>query len=232
MNLIVNVNESWGIGKDGELLCRIPQDMNFFKTKTIGNTIIYGRKTLDSFPGGKPLPGRKNIVVTSDFSHISNECGFGAHYFGLIGDMIIKNITKDGTIGSSVALIRDQVTSNFKEEYTNPSEKTVMFVTKGIIETITLAEMLEIDTRKVFICGGESIYRQFLPFCEYAYVTKNDCKKEADSFFPNLDELNNWEKMSEGNEYCYHSNDGDVNYKMMCIYRNNDILDFHYNRKV
>ena len=64
MNQIVNVNLSWGIGKDGDLLCHIPEDMHFFKEMTMGKTVIMGRKTLESFPGGKPLKGRKNIVLT------------------------------------------------------------------------------------------------------------------------------------------------------------------------
>ena len=64
MNQIVNVNLSWGIGKDGDLLCHIPEDMRFFKDMTMGKTVVMGRKTLESFPGGKPLKGRKNIVLT------------------------------------------------------------------------------------------------------------------------------------------------------------------------
>lgn len=64
MNQIVNVNLSWGIGKGGDLLCHIPEDMRFFKEMTMGKTVVMGRKTLESFPGGKPLKGRKNIVLT------------------------------------------------------------------------------------------------------------------------------------------------------------------------
>lgn len=70
MKMIAAVSKSWGIGKEGELLFRIPADMKFFREKTTGAAVLMGRKTLDSFPGGKPLKNRVNIVLTKnkDFS--------------------------------------------------------------------------------------------------------------------------------------------------------------------
>lgn len=64
MKLIVAADTNWAIGKDNGLLERISDDMKFFAGKTTGNVIIVGRKTLESFPGGKPLPRRVNIVIT------------------------------------------------------------------------------------------------------------------------------------------------------------------------
>lgn len=64
MNLIVNVSNDWAIGNNNNLLFHLSSDMKFFKEKTTGNVIVMGRKTLDSFPGGKPLPNRVNIVLT------------------------------------------------------------------------------------------------------------------------------------------------------------------------
>lgn len=66
MKTIVVVDENWAIGKDGGLLVHLPKDLNYFKEKTLGKTIVIGRATLQSFPGGKPLPGRKTIVLTRD----------------------------------------------------------------------------------------------------------------------------------------------------------------------
>lgn len=66
MKMIVAVDENWGIGKDGKLLCHISEDLKYFKKKTTGKVIIMGRKTLESLPGGKPLPDRVNIVLTKD----------------------------------------------------------------------------------------------------------------------------------------------------------------------
>ena len=66
MNLIACVDEEWGIGYKNELLVRIPSDQKFFRTTTTGKVVVMGRKTLDSFPGQKPLKNRTNIVITSN----------------------------------------------------------------------------------------------------------------------------------------------------------------------
>lgn len=68
MILIAAASQNWGIGKDGKLLFSIPSDMKFFRETTSGAAVIMGRKTLDSFPGGKPLKNRVNIVLTNDKS--------------------------------------------------------------------------------------------------------------------------------------------------------------------
>jgi dihydrofolate reductase len=61
---IVAVDKNWGIGKDGKLPWKIPGEQKFFKQTTMGGVVIMGRKTLDSLPGGKPLKGRRNIIIT------------------------------------------------------------------------------------------------------------------------------------------------------------------------
>ena len=66
MNLIVAVDRNWAIGKDNKLLVSIPDDMKFFRETTTGKVVVMGRKTLESFPGGKPLKNRVNIVLTHD----------------------------------------------------------------------------------------------------------------------------------------------------------------------
>ena len=66
MDLIVAVDEKWGIGKDGDLLQRISADMKYFRQMTTGNVLVMGRKTLESFPNKKPLPNRVNIVLTTN----------------------------------------------------------------------------------------------------------------------------------------------------------------------
>lgn len=64
MQLIAAADRRWGIGKEGKLLVSIPADMKFFQTTTTGHTVIMGRKTLESFPGKKPLKMRRNIVLS------------------------------------------------------------------------------------------------------------------------------------------------------------------------
>ena len=65
MNAIVAVDRKWAIGRDNQLLFTFPGDMKRFRAITTGGTVLLGRKTLESFPGGRPLPNRRNIVLTS-----------------------------------------------------------------------------------------------------------------------------------------------------------------------
>lgn len=66
MNAIVNISPDWGIGSENRLLVRIRADMRRFRALTLNNTVIFGRKTLETFPNGDPLPQRNNIVLTHD----------------------------------------------------------------------------------------------------------------------------------------------------------------------
>ena len=66
MNVIVAVDENWGIGKDGDQLVYLTQDLKRFKALTTGHPVILGRKTLATFPGGRPLKGRRNLILSRD----------------------------------------------------------------------------------------------------------------------------------------------------------------------
>ncbi|PKM76726.1 MAG: dihydrofolate reductase [Firmicutes bacterium HGW-Firmicutes-15] len=66
MKAIVAVDLNWGIGCKGKLLERIPDDMKFFKQKTVGKIVLMGRETFVSLPGGEPLKDRLNIVLCED----------------------------------------------------------------------------------------------------------------------------------------------------------------------
>ena len=66
MNLIVEVENKWARGYKNDLLISKHDDMKFFRETTTGNVIIMGRKTLNSFPNGRPLKNRVNIVITKD----------------------------------------------------------------------------------------------------------------------------------------------------------------------
>lgn len=66
-----------------------------------------------------------------------------------------------------------------------------------------LEELKKFDTEDVYIIGGESIYRQMLPYCDVAHVTKIDHKYEADTYFPNLDNDPEWEITADSDEQTY-----------------------------
>lgn len=70
MRMIVAVDRNWGIGYRGELLARVRADMRRFASLTTGGVVILGSKTLATFPGGRPLKNRTNIILSrrEDFS--------------------------------------------------------------------------------------------------------------------------------------------------------------------
>lgn len=69
MNLIASADNNWAIGYQGSLLASIRADLQNFKKLTTGKVVVLGRKTLDTFPSGRPLPNRRNIVLTRDKSY-------------------------------------------------------------------------------------------------------------------------------------------------------------------
>ena len=149
MNCIVAVDENWAIGYKNELLVRIPADQKFFRQETTGKVVVLGRKTLETFPQGRPLPNRLNIIVST------------------------------------------------KKDY----EVKDAIVVHSIEEL--LEELKKYDTNDVYIIGGDSIYKQMLPYCDTAHVTKIDHVYEADTHFPNLDETDEWEITADSDEQVY-----------------------------
>ena len=63
MKAIVAVDKKWGIGKKNDLLFSLPADMAYFREKTLNKVVVMGSNTLKSFPGGKPLKNRTNVVL-------------------------------------------------------------------------------------------------------------------------------------------------------------------------
>ncbi len=149
MDLIVAVDNNWAIGNKGDLLVSIPADHKFFRTVTMGNVVVLGRKTLAGFPNQQPLKGRDNIILSKDPEYK----------------------VKDATVVHSI----DEL----------------------------LEELKKYKDREIFVIGGGTIYEQLLPYCKYAHVTKIDYKYEADTYFPNLDELDNWRLVGDSEEQTY-----------------------------
>lgn len=67
ISLVVALNSDYVIGTENKLPWHIPEDLAYFKQVTLGKPIIMGRKTFESI--GRALPGRKNIVISNNFSH-------------------------------------------------------------------------------------------------------------------------------------------------------------------
>lgn len=103
MNLLVAVDKNWAIGNNGKLLEHIKGDLINFKNKTTGKVIVVGRETLGTFPSGKPLANRINIVLSRDLN-FNIEDGIAAHsieeLLELIKDYSIEDVFVVG--GSSI----------------------------------------------------------------------------------------------------------------------------------
>ena len=157
MELIVAVYDDWGIGKDGTQPIALSADRKFFRETTRGAMVIVGRRTIEDFPGKKPLPGRVNVALTRSAAEIP---GF--------------------TVCNS------------------PEE----------------ADKLAKAAERAMVIGGGSIYRQMLPFCDTAYITKVHCTPESDTFFPDLDADPAWklERILQSGE------ENGVSFDM-CLYR-------------
>ena len=81
------------------------------------------------------------------------------------------------------------------------------FKVKGAIVCHSVEEVLEelknYADEDVYVVGGESIYRQFLPYCNVAHVTKIDYEYQVDRYFPNLDEMEDWVITADSDEQTY-----------------------------
>lgn len=84
MNVIVMVDENWGIGKDSDQLVYIAPDLKRFQALTKGHPILLGRKTLATFPGGKPLKYRRNLILSTKEGYVVE----GAEVFPTVEDVL------------------------------------------------------------------------------------------------------------------------------------------------
>ena len=81
ISLVVAVSDNNAIGRGGDLLWRLPKDMQFFKTVTMGHHVLMGRKTYESIPPKfRPLPGRRNIVLTRNPSFLASGAEIAADF--------------------------------------------------------------------------------------------------------------------------------------------------------
>lgn len=137
MELIAAVYEDWGIGKDGTQPIALSADRKFFRETTRGAMVIVGRRTVEDFPGQKPLPGRVNVLLTRS----------GKTYPGFT---------------------------------VCPSPEAAMALSQ--------------QAERTMVIGGGSVYRQMLPYCDKAYITKVHALPQSDTYLPNLDEDSAWKQ--------------------------------------
>ena len=191
MKAIVNVNRDWAIGRNGDLLVYIPEDMKYFRKTTAGAVVVMGRKTLESFPGGRPLKNRVNIVLTRDETRIPEASKEAA-------DAYLSLPTADEFL---------QLMKRRAEALSAGTDPGTVLITVPSETALTelLGQTGQTDGTgfpDVYVIGGASIYRKLLPHCDTCLVTINDYKpeqgREADSWFPDLDAMAEWERTEEG----------------------------------
>ena len=159
MNLLVAVDNNWGIGCENNLLFHIREDMQRFKLLTTGKVVVMGHNTLRSFKGGRPLPNRVNVVLSGD---------------------------------TGLEIPGAEVCNSIPE----------------------LTEALRFyPPEDIFVIGGEAVYTQLLDYCNRAYVTRINATAQADTFFPNLDDMENWRLNWESSI----KQDGEIFFKF-CVY--------------
>ncbi len=106
MRAIVAVDENWNIGSNGDLLVHLSGDLQFFKEQTTGKTVVMGRKTYESLKNQKPLPNRKNIVLTK------NPQGFLAKYAQQIASCPSATVMAVANEDQMFRAIEDEVQSD------------------------------------------------------------------------------------------------------------------------
>jgi dihydrofolate reductase len=132
--LVAGVARNGAIGRDNQLLWRLPEDLKHFREVTMGAPVIMGRRTWESLPERfRPLPGRHNIVL-------SRSGGFRA-------------------VGASVAATLDDALALARRDH----------------------------PARVFVIGGEQVYRDALPLADELELTEVERDFEGDAFFPPFD---------------------------------------------
>ena len=149
MNIIVAVDKNWAIVYQNKLLNSIPEDMKFFRETTTGHVVVMGRKTLESFPNGRPLKNRTNVVITR------------------------------------------------RQDYEVPGAVVVHSVEEA------LEYLKRFKSEDIYVIGGASIYEQMLPYCDVAHVTVMDYAYQADTWFPNLDKMEDFVVAADSEEKTY-----------------------------
>ncbi len=156
MDAIVAVYSDWGIGAGGTQPVVLKADRQHFVELTRGRTVIVGRRTLADFPGGRPLRGRRNIVLT-----------------------------RGGTAIDGAELAH------------------------------SAAEAYEMSGADAMVLGGQSVFRDMMPYIDRVFVTKINCRPCSDSFFENLDVSSDW-RITDQSEAL---REGDIEYSFICYER-------------
>ena len=148
-----------------------------------------------------------NIIVAAD-----KNWGIGKDNKLLVSIPADMKFFRETTTGNVVVMGRKTLESfpgglPLKRRTNIVLTKDVNYQVKDAVLVHSVEELLEelkkYDSENVYVIGGDSVYRQLLPYCDIAHVTKIDYAYEADSYFPNLDEDPQWEVTASSEEQTY-----------------------------
>ncbi len=177
LSMIVATGLNGEIGLENKLLWHIKEDLQFFKQKTLHHFIVMGRKTFESI--GKPLPSRTTFVLTKN----EQACQ-------------IESIQAEKKKIEQMALQLSSIGNN--EEIDSSFFQGVIYITDplDLFDAILSLEDYRQEDFEVFICGGEYIYKEYLPYVQTIYKTQVNYSGKADAYFPPLLEPE-WSMVSE-----------------------------------
>lgn len=175
ISIICAMDSKRGIGKNNDLLFKIPEDMKRFRSLTRGRPVIMGRRTFDSLRMPKGLPNRTNIIVTRDRN------------YKIEGAVVVYSLEE--------AL--EECSKYYVVSSTNDGRDKTIHNTKYLIHTTHTA-----DENEIFILGGGQIFKEALEknLVDKLYLTLVEGDFGADTFFPQYKELGFKVKKKEGRQ--------------------------------
>ena len=172
--IIVAMTKNNLIGNKNDLPWHLPEDLKLFKQTTMGNIVIMGRKTFESI--GKPLPGRKNFVISASLFEGKSENSSCA------ADAADAAENSDCNKNYESKIYENKIYENGKVYYF-PS----------LASAFKAAAFAEGNP---FIIGGASVYKQALPFVKTLYISLIKKNYDGDTYFPQFN-LAEWELVEE-----------------------------------
>src|SRR3989344_4876371 len=168
ISLIAALSENRAIGKENQLIWKIPEDLKRFRKITFGHPVIMGRKTFDSI--GRILPNRLNIVISRDPS-------FARRPLAKLKpeeELVVVRSLEDATSAARGNVILSEA--------------------KNLDPSVSPLSQDDNVEKEVFIIGGGQIFEQAIKIADKLYLTIIEKEVEGDTFFP---DYSSFKKISE-----------------------------------
>ena len=191
-SLIAAIGKNRELGKNGELVFHLPEDMKYFKDTTMGHKVLMGRKTWESLP--KKLANRENIVVTRS----PKEAFFGARPGRLSSQgpgahaLMRPKGHSSNSASPSKGFLLDSSDTDYSRAQCDEVGKNADFENEDTPDLVIsslkdFAEENKDSEEEIFVIGGGMVYWEMMKYANRLYLTEVDAGVEADTFFPEFD---------------------------------------------